>query len=693
MRLPHVHSKLLVFVCATFLLTAAQAAEFHVSPGGSDDGTGGADRPFATLERARDAVRAAGQGPHQVVLSAGTYRLTQTFTLDQRDSGTTYRAAPGAEVRLCGSKSVPVSAIEPVTDSAILDRMLPEVRGAVRQIDLRALGLVDLGKIGPRGFNRPYVPAPLELVVDDEPLTLARWPNAGQPGELIGKVLDQGPRPRYGDKPTRGGVFTFTSERPLRWLKADEVWISGLFSVGWADGMVQVKSIDAEKRTFTTVQPHMYGFASGRDWNRWVASNLLEEIDVPGEFMADRASGRLYFLPPKPRQGSAPAKQRLEVTVFEEPLVAIEGATGVVLDGLIIENSRGMGVYIERGSGNRIQNGILRNLGMVAVSIGKGITPDPDYQLGFTGQPLSRALGSLQAHMYDNTTFNREAGTNQAVVNCRIYNIGAGGVSLGGGDRKALIPAGNSVEDCDIHDFNRWDRTYRGAVNINGVGNRIANCKIHEAPAVAILLHGNDHLIELNEIFRVVMDCDDMGAFYMGRDPSERGNILRWNYWHDLAPANLSFALYLDDYAGDGTTIYGNVFYKAGQSGKGHSHCIMLNNSSDVVVEHNLLIDCPKDIETTSVTEHRVDLFRKRFEAVGWQTPLWTQRYPGFADYFSGKHPRNNTISNNLVLQSSDPRLVRDSEGRFALKPGADTGIPGFPAIPFGEIGLKTPKK
>ena len=108
---------------------------------------------------------------------------------------------------------------------------------------------------------------------------------------------------------------------------------------------------------------------------------------------------------------------------------------------------------------------MLRNLGIVAVCMGKGVTPDPLYRHdGYTGQPLSRALGSWHEHIYENTTYNREAGTRQGVVNCNIYNIGQGGVSLGGGDRITLTPAGNFVENCRIHDFNRWGRTYKDLI-------------------------------------------------------------------------------------------------------------------------------------------------------------------------------------------------------------------------------------
>ena len=60
-----------------------------------------------------------------------------------------------------------------------------------------------------------------------------------------------------------------------------------------------MKNFDLKAHTITTVQPHMYGFAAGRPWTRWIALNLLEEIDLPGEYMADKKSGKLYFLPPK----------------------------------------------------------------------------------------------------------------------------------------------------------------------------------------------------------------------------------------------------------------------------------------------------------------------------------------------------------------------------------------------------------
>ena len=151
--------------------------------------------------------------------------------------------------------------------------------------------------------------------------------------------------------------------------------------------------------------------------------------------------------------------------------------------------------YIERGSGNLIAGCTFRNLGSVAVCMGQGIKTDPDGLIGYTLQqgaergevvklePVSRQLGDYTMALYGDTTWDRKAGTHHGVVGCDITNTGAGGIILGGGDRKTLTPAGNYVLNCHISRFNRLERNGRAAVNIAGVGNRVVHCLIHDAPS------------------------------------------------------------------------------------------------------------------------------------------------------------------------------------------------------------------
>ena len=74
-------------------LVFVNAAEFHVSPTGSNLNPGTADQPFQTIERARDAIRVLKSksglpdGGVEVVIHGGEYRLTQTVELTPQDSG------------------------------------------------------------------------------------------------------------------------------------------------------------------------------------------------------------------------------------------------------------------------------------------------------------------------------------------------------------------------------------------------------------------------------------------------------------------------------------------------------------------------------------------------------------------------------------------------------------------------------
>jgi hypothetical protein len=213
-----------VIIAIATLAAAARGTELYVATTGSDANPGSREKPFATLERGRDAARQARGS--SVILAAGTYRLSRSFTLDGRDSDTAYR---GIGARITGSVAIPAGAVTPVTDPAVLSRLVPEVRGRVLEVDLRALGISDPGELGPRGFGRPYLPAPLELFVDEEPLRLAQWPKLGEPGLAIGRVIDPGQFRSDGRNPPRGGTFAFSDSRPARWAQAEDVWITGFF--------------------------------------------------------------------------------------------------------------------------------------------------------------------------------------------------------------------------------------------------------------------------------------------------------------------------------------------------------------------------------------------------------------------------------------------------------------------------------
>ena len=56
-------------------------------------------------------------------------------------------------------------------------------------------------------------------------------------------------------------------------------------------------------------------------------------------------------------------------------MIVLSGASNISLQNIRLQNMRGMAVYIEKGDNYTFMNCTFRNIGMVAVVMGKGIEP------------------------------------------------------------------------------------------------------------------------------------------------------------------------------------------------------------------------------------------------------------------------------------------------------------------------------
>ncbi len=229
----------------------AYAAEVFVAPGGNDAGVGTREFPVSSLTAARDRVRALRAegvtGAIAVQIATGEYRVTETLALSAEDSGTdegpvVYRADGGPVVLYGGAR---LDGFEEVSDPAVLSRLPEEGRAHVLQCDLTALGIHDYGELSVRGCGQPPSPPTLELYVDGQPMTIARWPNDGF--VRIAELVEPGSREQ--------GVpsaFRYLDDRHERWLEAEDGWLFGYFRWLWADGTVRIGSIDPGTDVLTT---------------------------------------------------------------------------------------------------------------------------------------------------------------------------------------------------------------------------------------------------------------------------------------------------------------------------------------------------------------------------------------------------------------------------------------------------------
>ncbi len=634
------------------------AVSLHVAPGGDDANPGTKEKPFRSPERARDALRSLKQsgglpvGGAEVLLHAGEYPAAQTFELTAQDSGTeaspiVYRAAEGETPTFRGG--IRVSGFQPVADAGILARLPEESRGKVLCTDLKPLGVKNVKPLELGGFcsGRGFRTHPTqELYFNGKAMQLARWPNQGF--VPVRDIVVKDGEPVWGIVGSKTGRFLYEGDRPQRWLKENDAWLYGYWFWGWADSYERIASIDAAKQEITLTPPFStYGYRKGQPY---CAVNVLAEIDMPGEWYLDRSSMMLYFWPP-----SDPSQATVELAVNDFPFVKMQGASYVSLEGITWELGGGDAIYINES-----------------------------HHCLVAGCTVRRCAGN---------GIEINGGTDNGILSCTIHSLGRGGVTLNGGNRKTLAPGRHFLENSDIFDLSRIDHTYTPAVIVSGVGNRVAHNRLHDILSSAMRVGGNDHVVELNDVFRVVLESDDQGGSDMFGDPTFRGNVYRYNSWREIgnwrhpndAPDCGQAGIRLDD-AISGVLIYGNVFYRtaAGKLGFGG---VQIHGGKDNIVDNNLFVDCESSISCSAWDKARwVKFTSKSLESPEIDRNLYLAKYPALAELT--EHENRNTIARSLSVQCR--KFIRRDSGKLELFENVETAEdPGFGNLAQGDFHLK----
>ncbi len=671
--------RLVALWCALLCVFTAHAAGpsivLYVAPNGNDAWSGTLDSPnadktdgpVATLERARDALRELRKtarltpGALEIrVIGGADYARTSSFTLGPEDGGSeempiVYTAYGTTPAVLSGGKKL--RSFGPVPKD-IADRLASEdVRANVFACDLKAAGITEYGTLKRIGFGMGAGIAALEVFADGKPLTLARWPNDGW--AKIAAV------PAGKD----GGKFTYEGDRPNSWKFHDDIWVHGYWTWDWADSSEKVASINAKTKEIATVAPHgVYGYKEGA---RYYVLNVLEELDQPGEYYVDRANGVLYVWPP---HQNVP----LHVSLIEEPVFKIENANYITIRGFRIEYTRGQGAAVSNANHVRFEDCTFANLGDGGISIG----------------------GSADS----------------GVTNCVMYNLGAGGVSISGGDPNTLTPARLFAHNNEIHDYGRRARTYTAAVHVEGVGNTVTNNHIYNAPHMAIGLGGNDHVIEYNEVHHVCMETHDAGAFYMGRDWTQRGNIVRYNFMHQMGNGDVQ-AIYLDDWT-SGVMVYGNIC-------QGARRGVLVGGGRDNIIDNNIFVNCGTGVHidqrglgwAKNYFNGETPTLFDRMKAVNGDQPPYTDKYPelktllndepvlakgnrvihninvgdNFLDLIDGLTEETPYLEIKDNFTEGDPMFVDPAKHDYRLKPESPAFAKGIKGLPFDKMGRNGP--
>ena len=660
---------LLCFFSLSFLsVSTAMALAYYVSPNGNDKWSGitseksmfGANGPFATLERARTAIRELKQsgkfpvaGGVTVFIRAGIYPFAGTFKLDSQDGGTAespvvYRSYKNEEVRFIGGRIL--TEFETVRDREALKRLNPAARGNVLMANLPGQYRDNLVSWAGQSAISPLP----ELFFKGKPMPSSRWPKEGWAS--IAKIST-----------SRSNVgFSYEGDRPGSWTDADGIMLHVARASGEGESFERIRSINPGAHEITL----MTGAVEYRAGDRWYAFNVLDELDAPGEWCYDPETGDLYFWPPEEITG-----KEMILSLNDASLVSLENTQYLTIRGVIIECTRGNGITVSGGTRNLIAGCTVRNTGGIGIDIA--------------------------------------GGTKNGINGCNIYQTGESGIRLMGGERKTLTPGGNFALNNDIHDSPRSTVTH-AALIIGGVGGLVSHNRIHGVPGAGINLMGNEHVIEYNDLFDLCHETDS-GAFAMGRDWTQRGNMLRFNYFHDLNSASgfRGVAVLLDDFT-SGTTVFGNIFHRAGCA-------VYIGGGRNNTVENNIFVECAASLHLDARGQ---DIARKYFDgsdptlnerlaAMNFRKPPFSIRYPELLTLSTDQPavPKYNRVFRNVAagglrmdlddgieqsillmkdnFTSGDPGFTDPVKRVFQIRQDSPVYKTGFQHIPVEEIGLK----
>lgn len=571
------------------LATACRGAEipadFYVAVSGSDNWSGTlaaanaqrSDGPFATLERARDAVRDLKKKKSSdivVLVREGTYRFEQTVVFGLQDGGEgdttiTYAAYPD---------ETPVfSSGQEITDWKKVSDELPglakEARGKVLMAEVtdRFFTLYDAQGMLPRARSAGFIPLP------------------------------GGSRNR----------LHFPKGRLKNWPNIEDVEIIVRPHHAWISNVLPLVSVDEKRQLANTSIDATYAmnplhFLKTTD-SCWV-ENVLEELDEPGEWVLNTKQGKVYLWP---RDKSPVMAPQLMELIRVEGKIDKRGPQDVPVRNLCFRGLTFM--HGDRYTLTQNDAGLQHDWDMLdkanALVRLRGTENCTVEQCHFAHS----GSGAIRVDLH---------GRKNSISGNHIENMGGAGILLCGyGPGTKDVNTDNLVYNNHIHHMGRIYLHSPGIMLWQSGENRVANNLIHHMPYCGMIasgcvthffhkkgrevgrtirrhelsdlprnpkledvrpyLHTHDNLIEYNEIHNVMEKMGDGNGIYIRG--AGAGNVIRRNYIHHLVTPMLMQAAIRTDGGQRDTLIAENLIYKCMAQGI----ILKLNNRA----ENNIVAD------------------------------------------------------------------------------------------------------
>ena len=698
-----------IMATAILLATAIRCvgADFHVATDGNDSNPGSLEAPFATLPKARDAVRqriAAGlDGNLTVLIRGGSYRLDETVVFGPGDSGTDryaieYAAYPGET---------------PVFTSGV-----PIV--GWKRIEQPVPGLADdvMGKVW----------------VADVPQSLKRFYTLYDGSKRLERARGKGTMPAKRYPRQRTGDWRTTLEfRPgtlKNWPNLRDVEVFIIPQYPWVSNILPLASVDEAAAVARTAVPATYPMGQayfGRfpDGTMWV-ENVLEALDEEGEWVVDFERRKIYLMSAGDRPSGGIVAPRLTEFIRVEGRIAYSDPVDEPVRNLAFG-----GLSFTQGD----------RWPWETDKAGWGL--QHDWEMFDRPTALVRFRGAEKCVLEDCRFFQSGGAAIRLDLHCRrnrvsanhVEHVGGTGILLAGyGPGTKDVNNNNLVTDNHLHHVGELLHHSPGIFAWQSGDNRIANNLIHHTPYTAIVvsgriswdrtgsgecartvrwdeiekaleepvstpptwyrrerfLHGRRNLVACNEIHHAMQIMGDGNCIYISGTGG--GNVVRENYLHDVDTPNVNANIRCDDDQHE-TLMERNVIYRCCGEGfisKGNN-TIVNNVIADLRPKTTAGVDCG----------HTRGYLVFPYGPVGGsiiRRNIFYAREEGQTLLHEGNRGETRSLLRdcradyNLYFNAADPNWGRrhlDAQRKFGIEANSVSADPLFVDVVGGDLRLK----
>lgn len=517
---------------------------------------------------------------------------------------------------------------------------------------------------------------------------------------MIGANAKDMVRPSLTATSTRGR-FQFRSGDLKEYPKSPEVEIQMFPGNGQANTIMQLRGSDQEK-LIATLQPNSNSAMDILPGNRYFIANAFEELDAPGEWYLDRASGNLYFWPPRPT-----FQDQLAFVPVLDRLIEFKGdpARNKWVEGFTIK-----GFEFSHTTYSRTAPVLAPN----------------DAAIWLIGARQCLLESNRFVNLGGHAVRLENKSTGNEIVGNEMTALGQGGVLFHGpaaSQATSNLMAGNWV-----HHIGEVYKHVAGVTASSGSGNRIAHNLFEQLPRSAVSLRSFDaanyshaNVVEYNEIQFTNLETADSGAIdTSGRHRKDTGNVIRYNRIRDTGglgtdtegkfrSPHYTWGIQLDEYT-SGTVVKGNVVVRSVLGG------VAVLGGRNNLIENNVFVDGSEHqvfyqaVDASSVSNRftrNVVAFKAGEASLIQHAGNWANSMLGQSDrnlfwhtqgatYFAGakvtprgplKTWQTSGFDKNSLI--ADPLFMNPAQDIYQPANASPARQLGFESLPLEKIGLQ----